>query len=135
MQVTREQQIEEALKRMKALKMLDNPIKEFEEEQKINKSENGGILYWLDDEENEIVKEFEKDNGCLVYHAILNYTDFGKIYSFLYVSKDDDEWKIDMENIKNGEVLSYVYNQTDPMCSEYGYIGIRPSFGGVMRTY
>ena len=57
----REKQKNEAVERMNELNILDQTIKEFKKEGKINKSEFGGILYWLDEEEMSKVKEFEEE--------------------------------------------------------------------------
>ena len=44
-------QKQEAIERMKMLKIYSQAIKEFEKENVINVSEHGGILFWLDDEQ------------------------------------------------------------------------------------
>jgi len=101
----------------------------------INESERFGALYWLNDEEKEIVEEFEKDGGRMVYHIIHDRTNIGELYNILYVDFDDEEWAYDTEDLKHGQTLAYVLNKSMPDCSEYGRIGIKPSFGGVIRTW
>jgi len=128
-------QKEEAVKRMKALKMLDQPIKEFEEEGKLNLSESHGILYWLDEEEQKMVDQFEKEHNGLVYHVIKSFTTIGLMYSLLYVSEYLEEWQMDMENIDDECQLAYVVNKDMPGCSEFGTIGVKPMNGGVVRTW
>ena len=61
---------EEAIERMKLLQLHQNVIDEFTRENKLNKSETRyGILYWLDEEEQKLVDEFQNQNeGTLVYH-------------------------------------------------------------------
>lgn len=122
----REQQKQEAIKRMKKLGIMEQPIKEFEEEGKINLSEGPGLLYWLNDE--------EQSNG-LVYHVIKTQMNFGLMYSFLYVSEYIEEWKMDMEDLGDNQTLAYVVNTTMPDCSEFGTIGIEPSIGGLKRIW
>lgn len=124
----------EALARMALLKMLPNPIYEFRDEGKLNKSEMGGYLYWLDDDEKKMVREFEEENDATVYHVILSHTDFGRMYFLLYVSRYEEEWASDRNDIKNNTALVYVVNVDMPDCSEFGYIGVEPRFGGVART-
>lgn len=126
-------QVVEALLRMKHLKLHENVINEFKETGKINLSENGGILYWLNDDENNMVRQWEKETGNLVYHVIKNNMEFGLCYSFLYVSSDTDEWLYDEEYLKKGYPIVYVKNVTDNTCSEYGSIGIRSNIGGLVR--
>lgn len=53
------EQKQEAIARMKKLDIYVQAITEFEKENLVNKSEHGGILYWLDENEQEMVKEFE----------------------------------------------------------------------------
>ncbi len=130
----KEKQKQEAIERMKMLKLSNNVIKEFEKEGVINMSENGGILYWLDSDQQAIVDEFEKENNAVVYHVIHNFTQFGELYALLYVSDDEDEWTYDREDIKIGCALAYVKNTTDDWCSEFGSIGIKPQYGGLVRT-
>ena len=128
-------QKEEALKRMKKLKLHPNPIREFKKEGKLNASERMGALIWLTEEEQEKVREFEEEYGGLVYHVIHQYTNIGELYSYLYVSKYEEEWHIDNTDLDYGQALAYVYNASDPILSEIGTIGIKPCAGGVIRTF
>lgn len=125
---------QEALKRMKKLNFHPNVLSDFKEDI-INKSELIGILYWLNDEEIKAVREFEAEHESVVYHVIYQSTNVGELYSFLYVKLDDEEWEMDKEGLKQREVLAYVWNKTAPEFSEFGYIGIRPQFGGLVRTW
>ena len=127
-------QKQEAIERMKMLKLFPNIIKEFDKEGIINMSENGGYLYWLDSDQQAMVDEFEAKHNALVYHIIHSYTQFGEMYALLYVSDDEDEWGYDKDDIRCGCILAYVKNVTDDMCSEFGSIGVRPQYGGLVRT-
>jgi hypothetical protein len=133
--MTRQEQKQEAIARMKMLKMHENPIREFEKEDKINQSEHGGILYWLDEQQEQYVKAFEEKHKAVVYHVIHNYTDIGEMLSFLYVSDSPDEWEYDRDDLKQGYAYAYVMNLDDEYCSEFGSIGIKPQFGGLVRIY
>ena len=55
----KEKMMQEAVKRMEALHIISNVISEFKEGI-INKSEYGGFLYWLNDKEKDLVKNFKK---------------------------------------------------------------------------
>ena len=136
-------QVTEALLRMKKLNLLDGAIEQFKDDGKILKSENFcvgtrdnriPILYDLSAEETEMVREWEKRTGNMVYHVIQNRMIFGLCYSFLYVSKYTEDWESDNEYLKEGIPLVYVLNADDDMCSEYGSIGIKPMFGAILRT-
>ena len=124
----------EALKRMELLKLHENVIDDFKEIALLNQSELGGILYWVEGEMEKKIREWEEKTGNLVYHVIHDYTEFGELLSLLYVSTYEDEWESDREDIQNGYARAYVMNLTDDWCSEYGSIGIRPQWGGVVRT-
>lgn len=125
----------EAVKRLETMKVHENVLREFREEGKLNKSERIGVLYWLDDEEQEMVKEFEKENESVVYHVIHQHTNIGEMYCLLYVSLEDGEWCIDREDLASGQALAYVINKTMPDCSEFGSIGVKPCIGGIVRTW
>lgn len=133
MEDLRNKQVEEAVKRMKMLHILPRAIQEFKSGV-INRSEEIGLLYWLDDEEKEMVADFEKKNGGVVYHVIKTLSNIGLMYSLLYVSRHKDEWEMDRADIQEGRAFVYVVNKDMPDCSEFGTIGIRPLFGGVLRT-
>ena len=128
-------QKQEALERMKMLKLHGNIIKEFDKEGIVNLSENGGFLYWLDSDQQAIVDEFETEHDALVYHVIHDCTEFGELYSLLYVSKYEEEWEDDRNDLKDGYALVYVKNMDDDFCSEFGSIGVKPQFGGLVRKY
>lgn len=124
----------EALKRMEMLKLHENVIDDFKEISLLNQSEFGGILYWVEGEMEKKIREWEEKTGNLVYHVIHDYTEFGELLSLLYVSAYEDEWEMERNDLVDGYPLVYVMNLTDDWCSEYGSIGIRPQWGGVVRT-
>ena len=131
----RERQKQVAIERMKKLGIIEQPIKEFEEDGKVNLSENGGLLHWLNDDEQKMVDDFEEEDNGLVYHVIKSHTTIGLMYALLYVSEYEEEWEMDMEDLGTGQALAYVVNKDMPDCSEFGTIGIEPSIGGLRRTW
>lgn len=135
MKPTMEEMKNEALARMAILRMLPQPIREFKEEGKLNLSENGGFLYWLDEEQERMVRNWEKETGNLVYHVVRSFTNFGEMFTLLYVSKYKEEWKMDIADLKDGVLLCYVYNKDMPDCSEYGGVAIKSRIGGVVRVF
>ena len=131
--MNKEERFIEAIERMKMLK-LDRKCIETFTKGKVWESEGYGALYEVNQEEQEIIDNFEKNHpNCLVYHMIHNVYEFGECYSMLYVSSDTDEWQQDKEDIKDGYVFAYVYNKDCEWCSEFGSIAVRPSFGGLVR--
>ena len=134
MKVTREMKKEEAIKRLKALKIIDDVINQFEKDDIIMVSEPPfGGLYWLNDEEKQMVKEFEEKYDVLVYMVVRAFTNFGKLDSMLFVSNYEEEWEYEHYNIEEGYVMSYTINHDAPICSDMGSIVVKPMSGGLVR--
>lgn len=138
----KELQKQEAIKRMKALKLSKDVVKDFNDNGRLYYSERqssffDGILYWVDNEEVylDIVERFEKRHNALVYHAQLTHTDFGSLFTLLFVSEEEEEWANDLEDINTGDVFACVLNLNAGYGPDYGYVGISPKNGGVTRTY
>ena len=130
----REVMKEEAIKRMKKLGLHYNVIRDFSKKDCVlNKSETMGSLFWLTDEEKEIVKKIEDEYGIMVYHIIHHNAEFGECYCMLYVSQYEEDWQADSELIDENLVYAYVYNKDDDFCSEFGTIAIKKAFGGLVR--
>lgn len=132
---------EEAIKRMKKLELMDDVISLFSKEDRLYYSERQNkqfpaTLYWLDNNEEytKLVKEFEKKTGYVVYHCILTRTSFGTILDMLFVSKYEEEWEYELEEV-NGKyyAMSNARNLTDENLSDMGTIVIRPVMGGIER--
>ena len=123
MSITREKKKEEA-------------IIQFKEDDIVMVSEAPmGGLYWLSDEEKEMVKQFEQENNALVYIVVRAFTNLGKMDSLLYISDYEEEWEMENEDINEGYVFSYTINHDMPDCSEFGSIGVKPMFGGLLRIW
>lgn len=125
---------QEAIERMELLQLHPNVINEFKTENKLNRSECGkGILFWLTDEEQQLVNDFEKEHeGFIVYHIIKTETiDFGTVYDLLFVSTYEDDWSLEREELKDDIVMSYSITQFPEM----GSIGIKCVNGGLARAY
>lgn len=133
MKVPFERKKQEALDRMKMLNLYPNIIKEFQQDNTVNMSELG-FLYWLTDEQKEYVSEFETEHDALVYHVIHNYTEFGELLTFFYVSDHEDEWEYDRADLKDGYACAYVKNLDEDAFSEFGSVAFKEQFGGLVRT-
>lgn len=125
---------QEAIKRMYDLNIFPQTIKQFKGGMVSYSEPPLGANYWLDDEQKRIVKEFEEEYNALVYFVIRSYTEFGKLDSFLYVSDHEEEWEMDIEDIKDGYAVAYVYNYDAPEYSEFGSIAVTERFGGLVRV-
>lgn len=134
----------EALKRMGMIDFHPDVPKQFEKDGTVFYSERtplGGILYWISNEPEweKLVKEFEEQYGALVYHATHEHTAFGECLDLLYVSKHEDEWYMDIQDLeckRKGEFNQcvYVLNLTEPAFSEFGTISLKEAAGGLIRT-
>ena len=132
--VPRERKVEEAVRRMKKLGIINDAIKQFKKDGTVMYSEPPlGALYWLNDEQKQLVKEFEQEHGDLVYAVIRCNSTIGKMDSYLYVSDYEEEWEMDNKDIAAGYPMSYTYNYDAPWYSEFGAIGIDKRFGGLVR--
>lgn len=127
-------QKQEAIHRMKMLNLHGNVIREFEQEDRLNMSEYGGFLYWLNSDQQAIVDEFEAEWNALVYHVIHSYTSIGEMLTLLYVSNYPEEWEYARLDLAEGYPLAYVKNLDDPYLSEIGSVGIECRIGGLIRT-
>ena len=127
---------EEALKRMRALKLIPECIVAFEENNEVWISENDGILFDLSQQPviREKIKEFENKHEALVYHCIKTYTEFGILITMFYVSNYSDEWQMDWDDMKENYACCYVCNLDDEACSDIGSIAYQPMNGGLKRT-
>lgn len=124
----------EAIERMKLLKLHENAINDFWTFDKVNVSENGGFLYWLNNKQQMVVNKFESDFNALVYHALYNIVYGDEHLALLYVSNNSDDWEKDREDLQNGFPMAYVKNLSCDICSEFGYIGVESNIGGLRRT-
>ena len=92
--------------------------------------------FWVDQEPElyNKMKEIEKDHNCTVYAITHEFTEFGELYSFLYVNKYKEEWSFTLESEGNlHNAFAYVWNKTDDWCSEFGTVCVRSFGGGIKR--
>ena len=127
----------EAVKRMKALAIFPPTIRKYEKDNYLSQSEPPvGACYWVEGEQLERVRQFEKKHNALVYHIIHEWTNIGELENYLYVSDYEEGWPMDNEDIKEGRVLAYVVNKDMPDCSEFGSIGVALTpAAGLKRTW
>lgn len=111
--------------------------KQFHEDDKVQQSETTmighGIMFYVDEELQARIDKFEKKYEALVYHVIFNNTEFGAMYSLLYVSKHKSEWERDHQDIESQCPMVYVLTEGD-YSNEFGSIGVAPVNGGLARV-
>lgn len=136
MSVSREIKKVEAIKRMRAMGVFPDAIKQFKNADIVMVSEPPlGGLYWLNDEEKEMVHKFEQENNALVYLVVRSFTNIGKMDNLFYVSNYDDEWEMENDDLKDHYAFVYVVNHDMPDCSEFGSIAWKSIGGGVLRAF
>lgn len=128
----------ECLRRMKALKLHDEGVEtcvgDFRKTGRPWKSEAHGILYWLDEEEQKWVKDFEekhKDFELKVYHCYRTMTPFAEVFYMLFCTNQANEGAEFDDDLKDGIIYCYAKNLSSPLCSEFGSCYIQSKFGGV----
>ena len=130
-------QKEVALSAMKNLDIYKPYIKKFEKDGTVILFERFGGYYIDEDNEPELfkkIKEFEDWSECIVYAVTHELFEFGECYSFLCISKYEEEWASMLNETKMGLAFSYVWNKTDEWCSEFGTVAVRSFGGGVARV-
>lgn len=136
MNVSREIKKEEAIKRMRAMNIYSDAIKQFKNADIVMVSEPPlGGLFWLNDEEKEMVSKFEQENNALVYLVVRSFTNLGIMDNIFYVSDYQDEWFMDNADIDEHYACVYVINYDMPNCSEFGTIAWKSVGGGVLRAF
>lgn len=102
---------EEALERLKILKLYKKVIPDFKNQDKVNKFDFiDGEIHSLNLDERNIVKKFEFDNKALVF-LVLKTENLGKaVYDLLYVNENIEYWDIEKSDLRNGYATSYTIN-------------------------
>ena len=130
-------QKEVAISAMKSLDIYAPYIKKFEKDGTVTLFERFGGYYIDEYNEPELLKKiraFEEETGSLVYAVTHNIFEFGECYSFLIISKYEEEWSMTLEEVKDSYAFSYVWNKTDDYCSEFGTIAVKSFGGGIARV-
>lgn len=131
-------QKEKAIECMKALDIYKPYIDAFEKDGTITLFERFGGYYIAEDNESELlnkIKIVERETGSLVYAVTHEIFEFGECYSFLCVSKYEEDWDYTVEaNLPDSYACAYVWNKDYEWCSEFGTIGVKSFGGGIIRT-
>ena len=94
----------------------------------------GGYWVYQEPEVEAKMKKLEERYGCTVYAITHEYTQFGECYSFLLISKYEEEWDmlVTTEN-DNHYAFAYVWNKDADWCSEFGTVVVKSFGGGIKR--
>lgn len=110
-------QIKEAAKRNQLLNITNQDLSQFTNEGVVNS-----------------LNKLQEKCGALAYHIIKTETQFYTEYSILYVSNHEENWSEDRNELKNGTVLVYVYNDSYAE-GKFDFIGIESVNGELKRTW
>ena len=130
-------QKEVAIECMKAVDIYRPYINQFKKDGTVTLFERFGGYYIDEYNEPELlkkIKEFEAEYGSIVYAVTHERFWFGECYTFLVVSKYEEEWEMTLEEAKDSYVFSYVWNKSDEECSEFGTVAIKSFGGGIARV-
>ena len=124
-----------AIEIMKQMDIYKPYIEGFEKEDKVCFFEMyGGFWVYQEPEVEAKMKELEKEYGCKIYAITHEYTHFGECYSFLLVSKYEEEWEMCAVSDRNKHyAFAYVWNKDDDWCSEFGTVAVQSYGGGIKR--
>lgn len=130
-------QKELAIECMQKLDIYKPYINKFKKDGTVTLFERFGGYYIDEYQEPELlkkIKEFEAETGSLVYAVTHEIFEFGECYSFLCVSKYEEDWKYTLEaQFGKAYAFAYVWNKDFEYYSEYGTITVASFAGGIVR--
>lgn len=96
-------------------------------------SENHEIFLYADGQSTTIERTSElmtvvtrlEENNLYVFAVLSSIAGTSKIYSFLYVGADFQEWELQRSDAQKGLALAYSFNESNPELSEFGYITVQ----------
>ena len=141
METTVEQRIEQGEKMLDKLDIYAPYVVAFKKEQIVCFFENfGGYFAFQDSELQNKIQEFEKQYRGTIFAVTHEFTEFGELYSFLFIPEEKEEWDMVLEDAGETELggkkyytFAYVWNKTEDAFSEFGSIMIETFGGGIRR--
>ena len=130
-------QKEKAIECLEKLDIYKPYIDKFKKDGTVTLFERYGGYYIDEYQEPELlkkIKEFEAETGSLVYAVTHELFEFGECYSFLCVSKYEEDWQYTLQSGWHcAYAWSYVWNKDIEYCSDYGTICVACFGGGIAR--
>lgn len=122
---------QEAIKRMKMLKINDDVVNIYNLSNKLLCS-NYGFITEVPSNILQQIKDWEKRYGNLAYHVIYSKLFGYEIYNALSVSNYKEDWIYERRIINDGWAMAYTVNVTKPDYSESGSIKLY-NFQGILE--
>ena len=120
---------QEAVIRMRLLGIPEAMIQSFEDDNTIVICPEGGPLVLMYGR-GKAVADFEAEHKVVVYCIVYSQINGMLLENMLYVSRFQNEWEMEKQELKRRAVLAYVNNISDPDNSEFGHIGISVDLTG-----
>ena len=133
--MNKQQRKEQAVKYLTQLDIYKPYIDGFKQEDNVCVFERyAGFWVYQYPELQTKMKKLEKEYKCTVYAITHEFTQFGECYSFLLISKYEEEWDmlVTTEN-DNHYAFAYVWNKDADWCSEFGTVVVKSFGGGIKR--
>ena len=130
-QITLKELKEECINRMKILKLKDNIIESFRNENTIYVSHIKDKIEKATEEDMSLIKEYEIKKNIKIYHIIKQKTESKHISIFLYVDANSNDWNNERRDIRLGYDCGIVYTKT----KEIKEVGILSAEGSITRIY
>lgn len=131
-----EKQREEAISRMKTLRIRKEVVNEFQKNGTVRVCIRPyGRFDSLTEKEILGIREFEHQYNAVVYVVLRSVTFYGVLDAYLFVSGIPDKWEQERDDLSGEYIYCYVANQRDPTGSEFGDITIKHTRSrGLVRT-
>lgn len=129
----REEQKNEAIKRMELLGLQKYVIDAFSDKGQLYYSSGDGTLTEFDkfsfitDDFKEYIKEYERVNKAVVYHALFNLPSI----KLFVVGEEKEHWSIEKKILSMGTVMCHVCNKNYFYDDELVPVRIDTWFGGI----
>lgn len=125
-EANRAEMLDEAAERMKILGLPEDAISEFQNSGHPSFGMENGQRFPLSNDEKEQIQKLEGNEKYLVYAVIRNDSSFGRMESFVLVSRFKCDWEFERNSIRERNcVMAYVSNLSIPAWSESGFITVR----------
>ena len=129
----RAEMIAEAVERMKMLGLPAEITSKFQADGQPDFSMKGGRQLPLTESEKKMIRKLESNDEYLVYALIRNDSCYGKMTSYIMVSRHKCNWGLEQNLLaENSTVLAYVHNSDVPRFSETGMLPVRCLSNGML---
>lgn len=124
----------EAVDRMKLLKLESRVISDFKKGKLYISDDNGSLQQEVPSDYLKLIKMQEKKYNIIVYYAVFSISCGYNMLNLLYVSDEKDEYKDDRHLLKTMSPYVHVINLDVPEFSEVGRISLSNNNKYISRT-